>query len=172
MENQLNMAELIERLKQIEHVQKTANPQSDEAKQAYEEIDVLYHGITVHDLMFIYHQLGRDLTFEEEADLIMGVSNGMHPVDVLSLPKAATVPYKIKNSRVRQNMTQTELGDKVGLNQAQIAKIENGQTKLNVEMLFSIIDALHGSVQIDFGNETESTSLEADVDLQSNKLKM
>lgn len=34
MENQLNKAELIEQLKQIEHVQKTANPQSAEAKRA------------------------------------------------------------------------------------------------------------------------------------------
>lgn len=96
--------------------------------------------------MFIHHQLGRDLTFEEEADLIMDVAKGMHPVDVLPLSKAATVPYKIKSSRVRQNMTQTELGDKVDLTQAQIVKIENGQTKLNVEMLSAIVDALGGTV--------------------------
>lgn len=63
------------------------------------EIDVLYRGITFQDLMCIYHQLGRDLTFEEEADLIMDV-----------------------------------------------AKIENGQTKLNVEMLSAIVEALGGTV--------------------------
>ncbi len=33
MENQLNKAELIEQLKEIDHVQKTENPQSAEAKQ-------------------------------------------------------------------------------------------------------------------------------------------
>ncbi|WP_333502261.1 helix-turn-helix transcriptional regulator [Weissella confusa] len=64
----------------------------------------------------------------------------------MSRGKAATVPYKIKSSRVRQNMTQTELGGKVGLTQAQVTKIENGQTKLNVEMLSAIVEALGGTV--------------------------
>ncbi|MBJ7694777.1 hypothetical protein C6P08_04895 [Weissella confusa] len=43
-------------------------------------------------------------------------------------------------------MTQTELGGKVGLTQAQVTKIENGQTKLNVEMLSAIVEALGGTV--------------------------
>lgn len=67
----------------------------------------MYRGIKVQDLMFIHHQLGRDLTFEEEADLIMDV-----------------------------------------------VKIENGQTKLNVEMLSAIVEASGGTVKINYGDES------------------
>lgn len=48
----------------------------------------------------------------------------------------------VKNRRNELHLTQTDLADKTGLKQAQIARFENGQTNVRTTTLLQILQGL------------------------------
>lgn len=54
----------------------------------------------------------------------------------------------IKQLRVAQNMTQTELGEKMGLKKSTVALCEGGKRNLTIETLQRFAAALNGELDI------------------------
>ncbi|TDP51392.1 helix-turn-helix protein [Aminicella lysinilytica] len=53
-------------------------------------------------------------------------------------------------ARKNQNMTQKELADKVGMNQADISKLENGSRNPSLNMLKKLADGLGYNLKLEF----------------------
>ena len=62
----------------------------------------------------------------------------------------------IKTARKKRNLTQEELGKLVGVQKAQISKLENGSTNVTIATILKIFDALKAKVkfQIDLSDVT------------------
>jgi HTH-type transcriptional regulator/antitoxin HipB len=60
----------------------------------------------------------------------------------------------IKTARKKRKLTQEELGKLVGVQKAQISKLENGSTNVTISTILKIFDALKGKVkfQIDLSD--------------------
>lgn len=56
----------------------------------------------------------------------------------------------IVEARTSQNMTQTELAARTGINQADISKLENGTRNPSVNLLKRLADGLGMSLKIEF----------------------
>ena len=52
--------------------------------------------------------------------------------------------------RKRQNISQSELGEKLGVSHAAISDMENGKTKITIDRLYEWTEALKVSVDIQF----------------------
>jgi len=54
--------------------------------------------------------------------------------------------HAIKEARLHQNMTQEELGQMVGVQKAQISKLENNFTNARFDTVIKVFNALHAKV--------------------------
>lgn len=54
------------------------------------------------------------------------------------------------NARVEQNLTQKELADRIGLDQADISKLENGTRNPSLKMLKKLANGLGMTLKIQF----------------------
>ncbi len=52
----------------------------------------------------------------------------------------------IKKARKKRGLTQTELGDLVGVQKAQISKLENGTSNVTISTILKVFDALNAKV--------------------------
>ena len=58
----------------------------------------------------------------------------------------------IKNARLKQNLTQEELGEKVGVKKSQISKLESGKCIITLPTMSKVFKALgFGSASLDLG---------------------
>lgn len=58
----------------------------------------------------------------------------------------------IKKERIKQNLTQEELGEKVGVKKAQISKLENGRSVITLPTMSRVFKALgFGKATLDLG---------------------
>lgn len=58
----------------------------------------------------------------------------------------------IKAERLKQNLTQEELGEKVGVKRSQICKLESGKSSMTLSTMSRIFQALgFGSASLDLG---------------------
>ena len=62
-------------------------------------------------------------------------------------------PQKLKELRLKKGLTQTELGEKVGVKQSTFTNWENGKREPNFETIIKIADLLEVSVDWLFGRE-------------------
>ena len=66
--------------------------------------------------------------------------------------QAYFVGEAIKKARLRQNLTQEELGERVGVKRSQICKLENGKSSITLSTMSRVFKALGiTSVTIDLG---------------------
>ncbi|SFO08298.1 Helix-turn-helix [Pseudobutyrivibrio sp. JW11] len=65
---------------------------------------------------------------------------------------------KIKNLRIEKGLTQENLADYVGCNTSHISNIENSYTKLSLNVLLAIANALNVSVDYLLADQLNSTS--------------
>lgn len=66
--------------------------------------------------------------------------------------QAYFVGEAIKNARIKQNLTQEELGEKVGVKRSQICKLESGKSSMTLSTMSRIFKALgFGSASLDLG---------------------
>ena len=56
----------------------------------------------------------------------------------------------IVDARTSQNMTQKELAERTGINQADISKLENGTRNLSVNLLKRLADGMGMALKIEF----------------------
>ncbi len=56
----------------------------------------------------------------------------------------------IVDARISQNLTQKELSERTGINQADISKIENGTRNPSLNLLKRLADGMGMSLKIDF----------------------
>ena len=56
----------------------------------------------------------------------------------------------IVDARASQNLTQKELAERIGINQADISKIENGTRNPSLNLLKRLADGLNMSLKIEF----------------------
>jgi HTH-type transcriptional regulator / antitoxin HipB len=67
-------------------------------------------------------------------------------MEISHMDKIARSPKQlgttIRNFRRKQNITQTQLGEKTGLRQATISKIENGEEAIKISTLCDVLAAL------------------------------
>lgn len=70
--------------------------------------------------------------------------------------EAALIGSKIKEARKLQNITQRELGERVGVQTSQISKIENGRN-LTISTIVRILNALGLTASFTIGNLTPIT---------------
>lgn len=52
----------------------------------------------------------------------------------------------IRNVREKKNMTQAELGEKIGVRKAQISRLENSNGNMRLDTILKIFDALEAQV--------------------------
>ena len=69
---------------------------------------------------------------------------------------------KIKELRQRKGMTQDTLGELVNCNTSHISNIENNHTKVSLNVLLAIANALHTSIDYLLSNQYENSSLALD----------
>jgi DNA-binding XRE family transcriptional regulator len=72
--------------------------------------------------------------------------------------KAELIGYAIREARKKRNLTQAELGEIVGVQKAQISKIENSISNARLETILKVFRALNAKVnfQVELLNENIS----------------
>ena len=60
--------------------------------------------------------------------------------------KAELVGYAIKQARLKRNLTQSQLGELVGVQKAQISKIENSMSSARLDTILKVFKALNAKV--------------------------
>jgi HTH-type transcriptional regulator / antitoxin HipB len=60
--------------------------------------------------------------------------------------QADVIAYHLKQLRIKQQLTQQQLADLVGMDKTQISKIENGTRNLTIETITRIANALGAKV--------------------------
>jgi DNA-binding XRE family transcriptional regulator len=95
-------------------------------------------------------------TLEESMDICLGKKGTPHrdqfDAELAGELEAWRIGQAIREQRKKQNLTQKQLGEKVGVGEAQISKIENGHasTLALINRVFRALGATSGA--FDFGN--------------------
>jgi len=55
----------------------------------------------------------------------------------------------IKDARIRQGLTQKELGEQIGVSESAVARYESGKLNMSFDILFKIADAMNLDIKID-----------------------
>ena len=80
-----------------------------------------------------------------------------HPIDIY-------VGKRVRFKRKMVGLTQSDLGDKVGLTFQQIQKYEKGENRISASKLYQIAQALHTSVTFFFeGYNEDNNQVQSDV---------
>lgn len=69
--------------------------------------------------------------------------------------KAELVGYAIKQARLKRKLTQSQLGELVGVKKAQISKLENSVSSARLDTILKVFKALNAKVsfQVELLNE-------------------
>jgi DNA-binding XRE family transcriptional regulator len=62
--------------------------------------------------------------------------------------QTAVIAYQLKELRKKQNITQQQLAEMVGIDKTQISKIEKGSRNLTIETIARIVNALGGTFDL------------------------
>ncbi|MFW7379764.1 MAG: helix-turn-helix domain-containing protein [Oligoflexus sp.] len=62
--------------------------------------------------------------------------------------RTSDLAEQIKSLRIERGLTQEELAEDAGVGVAQIRKLEQGQSNVNLTTLLKLLKALKGSIQI------------------------
>ncbi len=132
----MTKTELINTLDHLNTVIENYRADSAAISRLLRELSELVNGtIGIRELSFISQAIGRSLTNSELADLILAAQANKPLNEVLQLPAEADAAYTIKYQRRQAGMTQVELARKIGIEQSQLAKIENGSLKVSLNLL-------------------------------------
>jgi transcriptional regulator with XRE-family HTH domain len=74
----------------------------------------------------------------------------------------AKLGLKIKDMRISKGFTQESLAEMVGCNTSHISNIENNHTKVSLNVLLSIANSLHTSIDYLLSNQYDNSSLALD----------
>ncbi len=82
----------------------------------------------------------------------------VHRLTRSSLP-AATVGQRIRQHRQERNLTQTELARHIGIQQSDLSRIEKGEYRVSLDVLFRLLQAFEMSLGEFFGDLADRQSL-------------
>lgn len=74
----------------------------------------------------------------------------------------AKLGLKIKDMRISKGFTQESLAEMIGCNTSHISNIENNHTKVSLNVLLSIANSLHTSIDYLLSNQYDNSSLALD----------
>lgn len=118
-----------------------------EAGQAYDKL--LYgNGLTMRGYLFVAKNVTRDLTVEDDANIIVAQAQGRPLSDVVPFTTEAEFAYLLKWHRQQAKLTQTEVAKAVGMTQAQIARIENAENETTVSRFKKLMDVVGGKMTV------------------------
>lgn len=95
----------------------------------------MFGNISIKEAHFLAQALGRPLTSEETAAVILAAESHEPLNHAIKLPVEADAAYTIRDERNRMGMTQVELARRIGLTQSQLAKIETGHAAISLVTL-------------------------------------
>ncbi len=124
----------------IKKTQKTPVKEIDRAEYIRKE----YYKQKINDQMKFY-------TLEEITDKHIGKIGTPARYAFDAEVEAALIGARIKEARKMQNITQRELGERVGVQTAQISKIENGRN-LTISTIVRVLNALGLTASFSIGN--------------------
>lgn len=95
-------------------------------------------------------------SFEEVKDELLGKigtpERNQHEAMVSEAVNAYFLGEAIKKARLKQNLTQEQLGEKVGVKKAQISKLESGKCVITLPTMSRIFKALgYATATLDLG---------------------
>jgi len=85
-------------------------------------------------------------TLEEMTDEMIGKKGTVERDEFDAELKAEFIGHAIKSARKKRNLTQTELGNLVGVQKSQISKIENSISDARLETILKVFRALNAKV--------------------------
>lgn len=88
------------------------------------------------------------ITIEESKDMLIGKPGSPERDAYEEEIRLYTIGAAIRNARKQQNLTQEELGQMVGVQKAQISRIENGRN-LTFATVLKLFRAMNISVNLD-----------------------
>jgi len=94
-------------------------------------------------------------SLEEVTDELIGKKGTPERDEFEAELKAELVGYAIKQARLKRKLTQSELGELVGVQKAQISKIENSMSSARLDTILKVFKALNAKVsfQVELLNE-------------------
>jgi len=91
---------------------------------------------------------------EEALDLLIGkISNPNRDKFEYDL-QMEIIAEKIKEERKRKNLTQTQLGELIGVKKSQISKLEKGIGDIRLSTIIKVFKALNTNLKIVFENNS------------------
>jgi len=69
-----------------------------------------------------------------------------------SWPPSAAVGQRIRQHRLERNLTQTELARQIGIQQSDLSRMEKGEYRVSLDVLFRILQTLEMSLGEFFGD--------------------
>ncbi len=85
-------------------------------------------------------------TLEEMTDEMIGKKGTVERDDFDSELKSELIGYAIKQARKKRNLNQSQLGDLVGVQKAQISKIENSISDARLKTILKVFRALNAKI--------------------------
>lgn len=86
--------------------------------------------------------------FEDLEDKYFGEKGTLEREEYEFDLKMEVIGEKIKQLRIRNNMTQTQLGELVGVKRAQISKLEHGNHSASVSTIMKVFQAMKAKVKL------------------------
>lgn len=121
-----------------------------QASRAYNAL--LFHDMTLREFHFIAKNLGRDITAEDEAKLVVAAALHEDLSEVLPIDVDAQLAFKFKNLRQQQKMTQQQVANITGnYTQSQIAKAEAVDLPLTLTRWSELFRAIGKQVTVQIG---------------------
>ena len=85
-------------------------------------------------------------SLEEVTDELIGQIGTPERNEFEAELNAELVGYAIKQARLKRNLTQSQLGELVGVQKAQISKIENSMSSARLDTILKVFKALNAKV--------------------------
>jgi DNA-binding XRE family transcriptional regulator len=94
-------------------------------------------------------------SLEEVTDELIGEIGTIERDTFESELRAELIGYAIKQARLKRKLTQSQLGELVGVQKAQISKIENSMSSARLDTILKVFKALNAKVnfQVELLNE-------------------
>ncbi|QBO35663.1 XRE family transcriptional regulator [Periweissella cryptocerci] len=131
------------KLAELNYIISISEPDSDAFQDASQKMDeILFENINIREFSFIGKHIDGEITLEMEAKMIVAAAEGKPLTAVVPLSANDEAAYKIRRARIAQNISQVELAQKAGMTQSQIAKVENAQMNLTLDVVQRIMSVL------------------------------
>lgn len=85
-------------------------------------------------------------TLEEMTDEMVGKKGTVERDEFDAELKSELIGHAIKQARKKRNLTQSQLGELVGVQKAQISKIENSISDARLETILKVFRALNAKI--------------------------